>query len=240
MLTERQLALVSAIIKEYTKTAEPVGSVEITVNHNFHCSPATIRNEMAKLIDMGFLEMLHTSSGRVPTKLAYKLYLEEIFEEDEIPVLQEVAVKQRLWPARYEMNKMLKEATKALSDMTKTMSLATTTDGYITSSGVVNILDHPEFWDLETAKTAYTLLDHYELLEGIFDRAPLGSDVRFIIGDELGIKNMERCAMVFTTYEVGNKKGHVAVIGPARMEYGKVIPAIKYTKNLIEELGEAW
>jgi len=232
--------LLSAIIKEYARKAEPVGSVEIVSNHNFRCSPATIRNEMAKLINMGYLEMLHTSSGRVPTKLAYKLYLEEVLVESEIPVLQEVAMKQRLWPNRYEMSKMLREAALSLSNMTKMLSIALTNDGYVTHAGTVNMLDSREFWDLKVAKTALMLLDSYELLINIFKKSVYGDDIRFVIGDEIGINNLERSAFVFSPFEVENKTGILSVFGPARMEYTNVIPAVKYTKNLIEELGESW
>ena len=103
MLTERQIELLQAIIDDYITTAEPVGSVEIVKSHNLRCSPATVRNEMAKLIDMGFLEMLHPSSGRVPTKMAYKFYIQDLMQEEELPVLQEVALKQRLWSNRFEV-----------------------------------------------------------------------------------------------------------------------------------------
>ena len=98
MINDRQIKLLNAIISEYINTAEPVGSVEIVKKYNFKFSPATARNEMARLLEEGFLQMIHTSSGRVPTPMAYRFFLDTLLEEDEIPVLQEVAMKQRLWP----------------------------------------------------------------------------------------------------------------------------------------------
>jgi len=239
MLTERQIELLNAIIKEHTQSAEPVGSVEVVAKYNFKCSPATIRNEMAKLINMGYLEMFHTSSGRIPTKLAYKLYLQEILEENEIPVLQEVAIKQRLWGSRTDFYKLLKDATLSLSDTTKMLSMATTQEGFVVFSGASNLLDSKEFGDFQSAKTALTLLDNFEILNEIFKKSLFGEDIRYIISDEIGIQNLERSAFVFSPYTASNNKsGYISIFGPSRMQYDSVVPALKYTKKLIQELSE--
>jgi transcriptional regulator of heat shock response len=240
MISDRQIKLLNAIITEYIKTAEPVGSVEVVKKYNLKYSPATARNEMAKLLDLGFLDMLHTSSGRIPTPMAYRLFLDQIMEEEELPVLQEVAMKQRLWPHRFEFEKLLRRSVVTLSENIQEAALATTSDGYITTAGLVNILDHKEFWDIDVARTGLNLIDRYELLEEIFHKAPYTRDVRTVIGVEIGIENMENCALVFSPFQAGNKSGHVAVFGPSRMRYDTVIPAIRYTKNLIQELGESW
>lgn len=240
MLTERQMRLLGAIISEYVNSAEPVGSVDVVKKYNFKFSPATARNEMAELLDLGFLEMLHTSSGRVPTPMAFRLYLDQMMEEEELPVLQEVAMKQRLWPNRFEFDKLLRQATVTLSENIKELAFIMTSDGYITYSGAVNILDHKEFWDIDIAKAALHLMDRPELIMEIFNKAPYNSEVKTVIGTEIGIENLLNCAFVFSEFAVGNKSGYVATFGPARMRYGRAIPAVRYTKSLIQELGEAW
>ena len=240
MINDRQIALLNAIINEYINTSEPVGSVEVVKKYNLKYSPATARNEMARLLDLGFLEMLHTSSGRVPTPMAYRLFLDQVMEEDDLPVLQEVAMKQRLWPSRFEFDRLLKQAVLALSENAGELSIITSNDGYVHYAGAVNILDHKEFWDIDVARTALSILDRYELLEEIFKKAPIGKDVKTIIGTELGIENLENSAFAFAPFQIGSKAGHVAVFGPARMRYNNIIPAVRYTKQLIEELGETW
>lgn len=65
MLTQRQIDIFKAIVDEFTRTAEPVGSKTLMNLLDFHCSSATIRNEMAVLEDVGLLEKTHTSSGRI-------------------------------------------------------------------------------------------------------------------------------------------------------------------------------
>ena len=204
-------------------------------------SAATVRNEMAKLLGLGFLEMMHTSSGRIPTPMAYKLFLDELMEEEDIPVLQEVAIKQKLWPERFDFYKLLRQAALSLSDATKELALATTNEGYLVHAGAVNVLDSKEFWDIDVTKEALGLLDRYELLERIFSKVPMADKgVYCIIGEELGGDVFSKCSMLFSPYRLGKRAGYIAVLGPSRMRYPSVIPAIKYTRDLVEELGESW
>jgi heat-inducible transcriptional repressor len=79
MLTQRQEIVLKLIVEEYIKTAEPVGSRTLSKLLDF--SPATIRNEMADLEDLGFLEKTHTSSGRVPSDQGYHYYIEQLLGE---------------------------------------------------------------------------------------------------------------------------------------------------------------
>lgn len=242
MLSDRQLQLIQAVINEYIQSAEPVGSVEIVSKYNLRCSPATIRNEMAKLIELGFLEMLHTSSGRVPTKMAYRLYLDQMMNEQELPVLQEVALKQRFWSDRFEFEKLLRDATLSLAEITKTLAWATTDSGYITYSGAGNILDHKEFWDIDVAKEALSIFDDYPLLERILDNSGdiANGGVKTLIEEEVGIDKLNRCSIVFAPYSTGKKSGNIGILGPSRINYPDVFPTIRYVKQLVEELGGAW
>lgn len=241
MLSERQIQLLEAIIREYINSAEPVGSTLIVEKYNIKCSPATVRNEMGKLLDEGYLQMLHTSSGRVPTTAAFKMYLEQMMEEEELDVLQEVALKQRLWSNRYEFEKMLRQAVLSLAEITRGLAVATTEDGYVIHAGSVNLLDYREFWDIDVAKTVLYLLDRYELLEKVFEKM-LNSeqDIRYLIGDELSNEFLSNTGIVAAPYRVGKRTGYLCVIGPARMNYQKVIPTLRYTKNLVQELGGSW
>ncbi|MBN1162836.1 hypothetical protein JXA34_03800 [Patescibacteria group bacterium] len=241
MLTERQISLIQAIIDRYIQTAEPVGSMEIVKNYNLSCSAATIRNEMAKLIELGFLEMLHTSSGRIPTRTAYRLYISELMEEEDLPVLQEVAMKQRLWPNRFAFERLLRETVLSLSENTKLLSIATTEDNYVSHAGSVYVLEHKEFWDIDTAKTALLLTDSYEILNKLFTSIPNPDGrVLSLIEKEIGIENLNRAALLFVPYKGGNKAGFIGVLGPSRLNYSTVIPFIRYAKDLLEELGGSW
>mgnify|MGYP005835671057 CR=1 FL=1 len=240
-LTDRQIKLLEAIIKEYLETSEPVGSVTITKKYPINASAATVRNEMAELLDRGLLEMMHASSGRVPTPNAYKLFLQTMVFEEELSVLQEVAIKQRLWAKRYEFEKMTRQAVLSLSEITHELGILITDDGYITHSGAVNLLDATEFWDIETMKAALFLLDrHADLFEIFRKNSYGGKEIMTAIGEDIGIENLRSTAFVYAPYACGTRTGYVGIFGPLRMRYETVIPAVRYTRNLIQELGENW
>lgn len=82
MITERQSKLLKLIVEEYIKTANPVGSSGLCDELN--CSSATIRNEMATLEDLGYLEKTHTSSGRIPSESGYRYYVDHLMKPKEM------------------------------------------------------------------------------------------------------------------------------------------------------------
>ncbi|MFA6981651.1 MAG: hypothetical protein WC243_01335 [Patescibacteria group bacterium] len=241
MLTDRQIELLEYIIREHMTSSEPVGSTFLVEKYNLKYSPATVRNEMAKLLDEGFLEMVHTSSGRVPTSRAYRYYLSDLMEEEDFPVLQEVAIKQRLWSERYDFYKLIREVAISLADITKELSIVTSEGGYVVPAGIGNILENKEFWDIDVAKAAMNLLDRYELLEKVFNSTPSErGNVYCVMGEELGDDNLAACSMLFSPYRSPKHNGYVAILGPSRMNYQNVIPAVRYTANLVGELTSAW
>lgn len=235
-LTTRQIKLLEAIIKEYSKTSSPVGSKTVVKKYSLKVSPATVRNEMASLLEEGFLEMMHTSSGRVPTSRAFRFFIEEMMEEEELPVLQEVAFKQKLWPQRFEFEKLFREAVLSLSEVTENLAVAITSDGFVSYAGAYQLLDKPEFEETQAAKNILKLIDRNDLLEEMFERLIVSNDVTVAIGDEIGYPDMDRCALVATPFNCGKKTGYVSVLGPTRMDYPSVVPAVRYTGSLIEEL----
>ena len=80
MLTERQLEVVLSVVSEFIQSGENVGSRTISKRYLTGSSAATIRNEMADLEEMGYLLQPHTSSGRIPTTLAYRLYVDSVLQ----------------------------------------------------------------------------------------------------------------------------------------------------------------
>src|SRR3990167_6069921 len=112
-LTDRQKALLKAIIEEYIEAAEPVGSEVIERKYDLGVSPATIRIEMVRLTEGGFLKQPHTSAGRVPTSMGFRLYISELMKEKQLPVTAEVSIKDQLMSQRYKEDRVLREAVKA-------------------------------------------------------------------------------------------------------------------------------
>ncbi len=240
-LSERQKELLKSIIEEYIETAMPVGSEAIVDKYKLGVSPATVRNEMASLIEAGYLKQPHTSAGRVPTPMGLKLYINELMKEHEVPVKDEVEIKENLWDYRFQFPRLLKFATQGLAEKTGTLALAVTEEGDIYHSGIANILDMPEFYDIDLTKTVLTMLDRVDMLNEIINRAVGDEPVHILLGDELGFDYMEYAGMVFSPFGSGKKNaGVVGVIGPTRMRYYKVIPTVRYFGDLLTELSGSW
>jgi len=235
-VTVRQKELLKVVIDEYINSALPVGSEAVVKKYNLKYSPATIRNEMADLIRKGFLEMTHSSSGRRPTSLGLRYYITELMEEQEVPVLNEVAIKQRVWQERYEFEKLLRNVTLALAESTKHLSVISLEDGFVIHAGSVNILDDPEFFDINVAKATLNLLDNFELLNSLISKGFGNNDVKVLIGKELNFENMDRCGFIYTNFRGRGKSGTIAILGPDRMAYSKIIPTVRYIKNLVSEM----
>lgn len=240
-ISERQQTILAALISEYVETAEPVGSDNLVEKYNFDFSPATARNEMAALTKQGLLQKDHSSAGRSPTPLGFRYYIKNGMREKELPVVNEVSIKQRLWDQRHDLGHLLREATHALSDETQNLSVITTDDGLIYSSGSVHILRHPEFYDIDVTRTVLHLLDHFDLIENMMQNITADADFGVLLGEEMGIPSLNQCGMIISRVDLPQgKTGHIALIGPYRLDYANIIPAVRYMQHLVNELCQTW
>lgn len=237
MLTDRQKRILAAIIEEYTQTGEPVGSAILDKKYNLGVSPATIRNEMVGLSNEGYLNKPHTSAGRIPTPMAFRFYIKELMKEKELSVAEEVAVKEKTWDYRFEPDKLLQEITKALAEKTKALALTTTDEGGFYHAGYANVLDIPEFYDIDVTKAVFSLLDEINRVQELFAKSYGDEPIHVLIGDELGIGLLSPCSLVFADFEAGPKlKGSLGVIGPCRFDFSYVIPVVRYFTSLLKEI----
>ncbi|NMM61955.1 heat-inducible transcriptional repressor HrcA [Clostridium sp. P21] len=116
----RKIKILQAIINDYINTAEPVGSRTIAKKYDLGVSSATIRNEMADLEEMGYLEQLHSSSGRKPSDKGYRLYVDKLMQIPDVTPEEEYMIKTHILnSALFEVDRILKQATSILSELTK-------------------------------------------------------------------------------------------------------------------------
>ncbi|MBQ3291042.1 MAG: heat-inducible transcription repressor HrcA [Mogibacterium sp.] len=125
-LTERQLQILEAIINDYVENAEPVGSRSIAKKYNLGVSPATIRNEMSDLEEMGYLTHPHTSAGRVPSDKAYRLYVNTLMKKKNLSAREKKLISDRLAESRNEFDATIRHAAQLLSEITQLASFAMT------------------------------------------------------------------------------------------------------------------
>ena len=115
-LDNRKKKVLQAIIEEYIDTAEPVSSGNLV--NQLDCSSATIRNEMAELEKIGFLEKPHTSAGRIPSQKGYRFYVDELLREDSLSKKEMEIIKERLETKVNDLEDLAKIATTTLSEIT--------------------------------------------------------------------------------------------------------------------------
>lgn len=239
-LTERQIKILKAIIEAFISEGVPVGSEVLVESVKFDFSPATVRNEMAILAREGYIEKPHTSAGRVPTELGVRFYLASLMEKQPLPVLQEVGMKQRLFQHRHSFERLLREAALTLAEASGYLTVITTRDGHVFHAGSVNLLEYPEFYDINATRVILNLLDSYDLLHEFFSRTAETEEVRVLVGKELALGNLEKVGVVFSHFGGEKRGGVVAVLGPYRMNYQVVIPQVQGMAKLLTELSQNW
>ncbi|MFZ7131717.1 MAG: heat-inducible transcriptional repressor HrcA [Eubacteriales bacterium] len=127
-MRERKLKILNAIIKDYISTAEPIGSRTIAKKYNLGISAATIRNEMSDLEEMGLLIQPHTSSGRIPSEKAYRLYVDQLMKIKKLDDIIEENIRESYRIYVEEIEKVLKHTAKMLAQFTSYTSLVLSPD----------------------------------------------------------------------------------------------------------------
>ena len=125
-MTERRKKILRAVVEHYIETAEPVGSKVIAQLAQLDCSSATIRNEMATLEKLGYLEQPHTSAGRVPSALGYRFYVNELMGEHKLSLQETERINQAMDMKMRELDRVIDQAGKLVSQFTNYPSFALT------------------------------------------------------------------------------------------------------------------
>jgi len=337
-MDERKQKILLAIIKDYISTAEPVGSRTISRKYKLGVSPATIRNEMADLEEMGYIEQPHTSAGRIPSHLGYRYYVDCLMELEQLTEQEEGAIRRGYENKVREVGEVLNRTGRMLSQLTNYTALVQTpylgqssykhiqlvlmgpaqailivvmdtgavhhqmmpvpenitqqdlyqisgvlnaklqgrtmdsirltlikeiyfelakhrnildlaleliqdritsvSEDKIYLEGVFNILNQPEFHNIEKVKVLLSLLEQEDTLRDILETPRDSRGITIKIGSENPRKEMQNCSMVTATYQVGDKiLGTIGVLGPTRMDYARVVTVIDcMSRNLSRTL----
>jgi heat-inducible transcriptional repressor len=144
MLNERNKKVLCAIVQSYINFPDPVGSRVVTKRYSFGLSPATIRNIMADLEDMGLLTQPHTSAGRVPTDLGYRFFVDSLVAEGDyslnVDILQ--GIYKRLESLKNDIDMLLSETTKNLSRLSHYLGIAISPRADVTTLKSNNLLKY--------------------------------------------------------------------------------------------------
>ena len=324
----RQRDVLIAVIREYVDTAEPVGSRVIAKRYFASLSPATIRNTMADLEEMGYLVQPHTSAGRVPTDRAYRFYVDS-FPPPQPP---RAGSGPSLPARRSGIDGFMEKTSSHLSAITRltglllapplqqtriarielipleqdrALAVAATDAGWITVreivlepplaaeearaigrelgrrfggrtvqeivemesapsdpldalhtrarqlteqvvgmlhgrtlyvSGAINMLDHPEFWEIETTRHLLRTFEEKERLAELLTTLAAEEGVRVTIGEENPVSEMRECTLVTSAFLYRDHViGILGVVGPRRLPYRDVIAAVNDTARHVSD-----
>lgn len=126
-LTERQKKLLLLIVRDYieSKSAQPIGSKRLAEHYHLSLSPATIRNEMAALTEMGYLRQPHTSAGRVPTEEGYRYFVSQMMNQAELPVSVQATIAHQFHQSRPDIDQWMTLAASILAHQSQGVSVVT-------------------------------------------------------------------------------------------------------------------
>ncbi len=227
-MTQRQQAILEAIIELYARTAEPVGSQALV--ERFDMSSATIRAEMAALESGGYIMQPHISAGRVPTDKGYRSYVNQM-EEGKTDTRVNQAIAKRVKSAG-EIDRAIKQAAESLAEITRNVGLATLSDGLF-FTGLASLFGQPEFGIDGRAYEMARLIDNLD--EWLAEAAPQ-ERVSVFIGNENPIGKSSEASLIIACFQSPySTRSYVGVLGPTRQRYHEVIGLVDYTGKLLEE-----
>ncbi len=334
----RKQKILLALITDFIETADPVGSRTIARKYNLGVSPATIRNELADLEEMGYIEQPHTSSGRVPSHKGYRYYVDFLMEKHSLSKWEESIIHDGYEEKLKDVTHAVQKTGSILSEVTgcaaviiaprpaagtlkhlqlislnpgKAMLVVVSDTGVVQHQaitvpetllqedldvisrvfnaklqgkspeiirinllkevyfelfkhknildvalqllgdsksgsgeekiylgGVFNILNQPEFNNVEKVKILLSLLEHDELLCQLLESGFQAPGVQIRIGDELLRDEMRECSLISANYQVEGNQGAIGVLGPTRMNYARIISVVEYLADNLSQVLE--
>jgi heat-inducible transcriptional repressor len=123
--TERQRTILLLLIRDYIETAQPVGSKRLVERFHLDLSPATVRNEMSALTEMGYLRQPHTSAGRVPAEEGYRLFVGQMMDQASLPASVQNTISHQFFQARPDVEQWMTLAASVLAHQSQGVSLVT-------------------------------------------------------------------------------------------------------------------
>ncbi len=336
-MDERKKKILRALIQDYISSAEPIGSRTIARKFDLGVSPATIRNEMSDLEELGLIEQPHTSAGRIPSDAGYRYYVDFLMEPPALRDDDKMLIERETTHRIHEIQEVITQTSKLLSQLTSLTSvvlgpqkgkgtfsrmhflpyqpgqaimvvvkengavenhiveigqdvaaeeLQTIADvlnrkmhGYTLNEvkrtllheiyseltrqrslldsalellepilndqdqeqehvylgGALNMLNQPEFRDLEKVKTLFKAFEEDGRLKKLLSMDREGLTVT--IGGENKLAEFKDCSVISATFRVGGEVvGAVGILGPTRMDYSKAMAIVDYTTRMLNRL----
>ena len=232
-MTVRQKEILNSIVTEYIRSAQPVSSKLLERRcRKFQVCPATIRNEMQKLAEDGFLSQPHTSAGRIPTDKGYRFFVDNLLEKELAEESFDFGIED--WLAAGEI-KILQSITKNLASISSNLALGYLSDSKILwKDGWEEIIKEPEFEERDIVGDFIGMLESFEREIGGLE---VSSGIRVYIGKENPLPKSKEFSTIITKCHFPEEgEGILAIMGPKRMDYNKSIGSLHYLIKSLEKI----
>jgi len=234
--SQRRNSILNASINAYINSASPVSSEFLA--REFDLSSATVRHIFAELEEAGYLTHPHTSAGRVPTDKGYRYYVDflmaehELLEEEKKKIINEY--KTRLEHLEDILEKT-SEVISAITHYAGIVAFAQEQNKFF-YRGLSRILQQPEFSSAEKICLLIKVIEEKRRLLDIINRDFEEEKTKIYIGDEIGCTEISGCSLVVSTCRRGKRNNaKVAVLGPRRMNYDHIIPALEFIADTLSD-----
>jgi transcriptional regulator of heat shock response len=225
-------------IDQYIKTTNPVSSQYIVEHYPLDLSSATVRNVLAELEEDGYLTHPHTSAGRIPTEEGYRYFVNHLMTEIHLLEEEKNRINAEYQKESLELEALLEKTSQVLSNVTHYTSIISV-DGWGTKvfcRGTGHVVEYSDFQDLQKIKKILVTLDEKEKLLEAINRS-LQKKIDVFIGHEIASYGLDSCSLVISSYKTHEgASGRMAVLGPTRMDYERVISTIEYLTDLVQKI----
>lgn len=223
-MKDRTLFILQALVQDFIETATPVASKKLLETHDLKVSSATIRNEFSALEEVGLIHSPHISAGRVPTAKGYRMFVDELLEQeapDEERLVQDLFAKYR---EEYQLTKSKEkvfDVLRIVAQISGNVAFGQIDNDQSFYIGVSNVLRSPEFLSHpEKAAQIIEVLEGRERFKNLVSSLELDEGkVKIFIGEENLLEEISSCAMLLTRFNDGAHSGYVGILGPMRMRY---------------------
>src|SRR3989344_3113682 len=234
---ERKERVLGIVVDEYIKSTTPVGSHFIVQQYSLDLSPATIRNILSELEEEGYLTHPHTSAGRVPTQRGYRYFVDNLMNEIQLLKEERERIQAEYKEGMRELEKLLERTSEVISEKTHYTSIVSVDgENRFYCKGISNVVGYPEFHDFKQVQQILHTLEEKERILEVINR-DLEKKIQVFIGSEIACVEMENCSLAVSSYKTNKgQSGRIAVLGPTRMDYERVVSTLQYFSQLMREL----
>lgn len=227
MITDRKQFLLDTIVKEYIKTAQPVSSGILVEKYKLDISPATVRNEMMELEDEGYIFQPHTSSGRVPTELAYQTFIDSLRKNKKTKFLKEA--EEKLLNSLFKQDEVaFRQTAKAIAELAGGAVFWAFHKNDLYYTGLSNLFSQPEFKQVNAVCDVSNIIDRLEeIIDDVFEELEEGEQILIGQNNPFG----DFLSTVLVKYRNNQADGLFGILGPMRMDYGRNLALAEFIKN---------